>query len=916
MKPKKLVLSAFGSYAGTETLDLTRLGSKGLYLITGDTGAGKTTIFDAITFALYGEPSGEIRDTKMLRSKYASDAPTFVELTFDYGGKEYKVRRMPEYSRPKLHGTGETRQKAEAELVLPDGSRITRYTEVTKEITRIIGLDKSRFTKISMIAQGEFMKLLTASTDERTEIFRKIFDTSKYEQLQDLLKRDMLDSFKKYKSLCDDAQRLLEMSEADFADEVVLPMDGAIALSVSQRLAAEAMEDEKAIEAIDRQSARVQAESARLNQCCGKAKSAAEAARRMEEELRFAAENRPQLESLDLEVKDLESDEYEAHIDELRLRLSAISSRLPKYDRLEEMEDSARLLHKKIQSENNNIGLKENTIAQTRAKVEEAEIELEVLKNTESEAYQIRTDIQRLTDRTRELENLKKGFEDMDRLFKTSKSAMDEYLLMADRMDKAQNRYAELNRRFMDAQAGIMARGLRDGIPCPVCGSLEHPSPAIIAENDICEDAVNLAQADFEAARAAAAAVGRKAQAAEAAANAKCDAVKTVAESLLGITDLTQARNAALQEADALSKQRQALSKRQIEAEKQLKLKTKLEAELPAVRRRQEEAVSALNDARVILAKLQEEERASTNGIAELRAELEYQSKALAVAAVAQLEGDISGAISRRSEVRRRYDLLAEKINAAVSRAQALEGQAKAEGNADIPALEKSIAENDAMLAGLTSSREAAAVRLYKRRNASAKLKALSVGLDAAIKKYVTSKVLSDTANGELKGKEKIRFETYVQMAYFDRIIARANTRLMSMTRGQYELKRATGENRNGKSGLELAVWDHYSGSTRSTKSLSGGESFMASLALALGMSDEIQSSSGGIRLDSMFVDEGFGSLDDESLSKAVEALSQLTEGNRIVGIISHVAALKERIDRRIVVKKDPWAGSHAEIVV
>ena len=215
----------------------------------------------------------------------------------------------------------------------------------------------------------------------------------------------------------------------------------------------------------------------------------------------------------------------------------------------------------------------------------------------------------------------------------------------------------------------------------------------------------------------------------------------------------------------------------------------------------------------------------------------------------------------------------------------------------------------------LTDKRDGVNVRLSTNQSALEKIEALSASIQELEEKYTQVKALSDTANGLLSGKEKIMLETYIQMTYFDRIIARANTRLMIMSSGQYELKRRKSGGRQRQIGLDLDVIDHYNGTERDVRSLSGGESFKASLSLALGLSDEIQSSSGGVRLDTMFVDEGFGSLDEESLSQAMRALYSLADGNRLVGIISHVSELKEKIEKQIVVKKKKSGGSTAEII-
>ena len=647
MRPLRLTLSAFGPYAAETTLDLEKLGKGGLYLITGDTGAGKTTIFDAITYALYDHSSSGIREGSMLRCKYADDkTPTFVELEFEVHGVRYTVRRNPEYQRPKARGEGMTTEKADATLTYPDTRPpVTKAKDVTAAVQEIIGLDYNQFSQIVLIAQGQFTKLLNASTEERSRIFRKLFRTQRYAQLQ-------------------------------------------------ERLQAEAS-------ALNQQRT---AQNAKLDSLLGG--------------LQFSPED-PDAEALRALCAQTVPETALALLDALTARQAA--------------------------------ALEETSTA---------------LQATEAQ------------------------------------------------LDKVQQ------------QLGAAAQAQR----------LAQQLAARQAELAAAKPALDAARAE----------AGRHAGDA-----AQLDALTA---------QVTQAQS-ALAAYDALEGQ-----------------------------------------------------------IAERRAALPYPRRADAQAALDKLEADRRALRTGMDTAQRKLKQAEQAVAAAEAAVEALTAQQTA-AQKELPA--RSAEELTAQQTALTAARETLRSRekqlsaqLLPNRKTAAQYRAAAEARQTLESRWQWVSALGATAGGTLTSKQKIKLEAYIQMNYLDRILRYANTRLMQMTAGQYELERIGAENQRSQSGLDLGVIDHYNGTRRSVKTLSGGESFKASLALALGLSDEVQSSAGGIRLDTLFLDEGFGSLDEESLELAIRVLSGLTEGDRLVGIISHVGALKDRIDRQVVVHKARTGGSTVELRV
>lgn len=921
MRPLKLTLSAFGPYAGRTVLELDRLGSRGLYLITGDTGAGKTTVFDAITYALYGEASGANREPSMFRSKYASpETPTEVELVFSYAGKTYTVKRNPAYERPKTRGEGTTTQNAAAELALPDGRVLTKQSEVDEAIRGIMGIDRGQFLQIAMIAQGDFLKLLLASTDERKKIFRQLFGTGLYSELQDRLKREVAalsgeceaarQSIRQYVDgiVCGDADVL--GPEIRKAKEGKLPVAETVAL-LGQLLAQDDARDAELQAEIDAAGLELEEVSARL----GKVEAREQAELALARERQALADDTAEREKRAAAFKAEEAKTPEQ--ERLAKEAAQLEAEYPRYDELTGLARELAALDRSVTAQAEQLETARTEYAADEKTLAARRAECETLSDADAEEIRLAGQKEKAEEKRTKLAELAAALKSAREAEALRVRLKDEYLRARGASERASAEYDAMNRAFLDAQAGILAETLTEGSPCPVCGALSHPCPAHKAAGAPTEAELKEKKASADTARADAEEKSVACGKADTAARAQADGVaKQVGALWEGL---------APEEADRLLPAEETAVRREIAAlgdalaaahARVLRRKT-LTAQLPT----DEAALKEKKDALDALAAQLEGAKASlaekAGQLAQTRAGLRFGSKAEAETRVRELTETVR---RMKDDLEKAQEALHASDNSIAGHRAAiaqLTEQLSAACDVDKAA---ETARKDA-LAGKRRAATDAALALTARRSANRSaldgICARSGDLNRLEQRLVWLKALSATANGTLSGKEKVMLETYVQMTYFDRIIARANTRFMVMSGGQYELKRRReAENNRSQSGLDLDVIDHYNGSERSVKTLSGGESFKASLSLALGLSDEIQASAGGVRLDTMFVDEGFGSLDPESLDQAMAALLGLADGNRLIGIISHVAELKDRIDRQIVVTKDRSGGSQASIVM
>ena len=1232
MRPQVLIVSAFGPYAGEITIDFERLGTQGLYLITGDTGAGKTSIFDAITFALYGEASGEVRDPQMFRSKYAkAEIKTYVELTFCYRGEKYRVKRNPEYQRPKGRGTGLTFQKAEAELeYLSDSSRpiVSKSKDVTRAVTEILGLDYRQFTQIVMIAQGDFQKLLFADTATRKEIFRRIFHTEKFQQLQDALKAELSRQKEAYEDLRKGISQELSMAVCpngaiEEPEWNVLKRNGfdgqtlrAIELiegflsageekyqmlkkeeeelSCKQRTLAvyeeklqryketceSVKEKEKLLETLlpkvikaqeffneqvnkqprqkeleakkhrlqqDKQLCEaVQSEEKKLIQVKNELKEKEEKQCRQSEERKKQTqcieEMNRQLELLKdcevaysqalLQMKQIEKQkneweeiqkqklEVEETICELQRSIQSVfDQRKQQEEQIKACEIEIEKLSEAGREEQRCQSLVEDRkhqLEQYQTSYAEYKSTCDCKKKKEQSIIQQKEQLDKLNEMIQKKEQLCEELKDCDVLLEQKKAQIKENDYRLEELtkfekqlkeEKEQDRiHTELQKKckiyiasyescqsewkqawtcYLNAQAGILAEGLEEGKPCPVCGSVHHPVLAANNLQTVSREELDEMQKKTDEAQ-------RKAEKASAAAQASYaqlqklrqtmfdeitkwlkgeevifESIKTCdqAEELLkkSFKQLCQKKEQLLTQKTSLEqqsttyhclttelvnakeKQQFAVSQLQKEKENYAVLtdkaasmkksldqiaadKNETEKEVFLTKQLQQAKEALLQASKMIsyarslrekedelkknkenLLQKEQEQRTNLDGmlgklditkiqIEKLKKEVEsdfaiaklYEDKKEQVnrlrteaekkdlmqkellqeqtkkekadEAFRQLELLIAEERAtnqeRENSLRQKYDslqahnaqwdgqsaqelclCLQEQMKRIESEQQQIEQIYQAAQKemhslkADEQILRNSIEEGKKQILSILednggtmpdeelvkkeqeelsikkeiTSQECRTCFAENEKNRAVLLgvKKHQTVMQETEKKYVWVRELSNTANGQVTGKPKIELETYVQMAYFERILRRANVRLMTMSQGQYELKRREdAENKKEKAGLDLNVIDHYNGSERSVRTLSGGESFQAALSLALGLSDEIQSIAGGIQIDTMFVDEGFGSLDEATLSQALKALANLADKNRMVGIISHVAELKDSINKKILVTK------------
>lgn len=920
MRPIKLTISAFGPYAGETILDMDLLGNKGLYLIAGDTGAGKTTIFDAITFALYGAPSGDNRDASMLRSKYAAlETPTFVELIFIYGGKEYRLRRNPEYTRLNKKGDGTTLAKADAELIYPDGRIESKSRDVTQAITELMGIDRNQFTQIAMIAQGDFLKLLLAPTEDRKKIFRQIFKTGLYAVLQERLKQESAElgrecerlnaSIKQYINGITFKEDHVFNLELDKAKEGMLTLEETVELIEKIIL----QDKEESVSYKEKQEF-IEKSLREITAALTKAEEMEKAKSELEKAVKELADKEPLKEKLAAILANEEK--KRSHINLLVDEIITAKNKLSQY---EELEEKSRLLGTLERQKENSERLREEKsilLGNKKNEKTDAKQELGLLKDVGLEKEKLLNQQKSLLDRGTQVNSLNSSIIRFNALCESLILKQEEYIEAKNLAQSFNGIYQTMNQAFLDGQAGILASNLEEGLPCPVCGSKEHPTPAAITEGAPTEAELKTAKEKQATSEAKASQLSVDAGNLKGQKDSQEEDIKKKCKDIFEITDILESSSKIDREVADITLKLGELSEKIKGEEVKAGRKKELEELYPRLEKEVEDLEVALS--------LEEKNHISILGdiknIAEaknkLSSALKFENREIANENILKLETEkreMEKAIEDAQKAFSNYELDISKLRGSISAYTSKDKDYKA---VDIEAIRKKEEEFKEEKNRISTLITQGGGRQDNNNTALRKIKDQSGNLAEEEKKWTWMKALSNTANGNVSGKEKIMLETYIQMNYFERIIARANTRFMVMSGGQYELKRRVeAENNRSQSGLELDIIDHYNGSERSVKTLSGGESFKASLSLALGLSDEIQSSAGGVQLDTMFVDEGFGSLDDESLQQAMKVLLGLTEGNRLVGIISHVGDLKDKIDKQILVKKEKSGGSSLEII-
>lgn len=919
MKPLKLTMSAFGSYAGKNVIDFTGQ-QQGIFLITGDTGAGKTTIFDAITYALYNQTSGGERNGNMMRSQYAQpETETYVELEFLYRGQTYRVRRNPDYKITKTLKNGRIREQKvphSVELTLPDGTVFPEKKNATDaKIIEILGLTADQFSQIVMIAQGDFLKLLYTKSDERKMIFSKLFRTDIYWKIQENLRRKSMEMDERIqendRAFEQEKSRIIPLPESE-----ELPLDELV-----ERLR------ERLKDALKEQNLR-RANVEELNKKITKY-----------EEINklFVSQEKIRQTGKELEARQAESKERRQQIENARKADKVLVAEQQNLRQQQEVEQSAQAIAKMTETLANDQEMFESLKTQLQEveaikKREAADLQkkmlaleqsfpsYEALQNARSEEQQAKKVWEDLGKTSEEsfhkkeagIAALKEQQKRQEQVVEQTKKNWEQTSLSASESAK---HYEHMYEAFLKEQAGILAENLSAGCPCPVCGSTVHPDPAKLSDHAVTELEVeqakktraaaeekrDLAYLAFEAEKTE---KQKLAQAVE----------KEEADFVLAQTIAKQQRKEAEQNYVSLQKIAEQIREKLVypslaEAKKQYAAMQKAleaaEQEIERKRRKVSELAEAMNTLKG--QKLAEEENQKTAKKLAVKTEKEYAKLLEKSGFVSEETYHLAILPERsRSKLEREEKEYESQCLRQQSEQKLLEKQVSGKTYTDTTELNEQLkAEKQAL-----KEAEKTYMELHTAyENDRSVLQNCAVYLEKGKKLESEDQViksLSKTANGRLSGSAKIDFETYIQRQYFKQIIHEANKRLLTMSNHQFilKLKEEANTGRKTNEGLDLSVYSLVTDSERDVKTLSGGESFLAALAMALGLSDIVERSAGAIHPDMMFIDEGFGSLDAQSRQQAIEVLGELAGDSRMVGIISHVTELKEQIDHKLVVSR------------
>lgn len=846
MRLKKLIMQAFGPFKDKVVIDFEKDKiDKGLLLITGDTGAGKTTIFDAICYALYGNTSGDTREANSLRSDWASnDMDTYVDLEFYYKNKLYEIKRSPEYTRKKKNGIGETKQVATSEANI-NGKIITKLTDVNKEIESLIGLDYKQFRQVAMLSQGEFSKFLLAPSLEKTTIFRKIFNTEFYDLLQNKLKSNMLskkDEIEKIKDKIETERKNLESIINIYGlsnDETINILTKEI-----QNKSDEVILAKKERDKVNDEKTKLSTEISNIN--------------KMNKNILIYEDVNHKLDELIKNNSDInkEKEKYNYNVN-IATYITNI---------LDKLTSSNKLLSDKKEKYNQN----KKDLESKQKEYNEKENYFQKIENYVEYTDKLNTEINYLINKNKDYDNYISKVSELELVKKEYKSLVNEY-------QKQESLYENMRMKYYLNISVEIAETLKDGEECPVCGSKEHPRLATEVEcnytkEDIEECEKNLKKIDNS----------RKLK------EASIEQINKIIKEFnfkenINIVEEKNKNN------ELLNQKKKEKEKLDIEFREISSIKQKLSSMIKSL----ESSINIFKDDIESLEKdIKEYNVKLDNLYSENNTNYEdYQNNKLDKYELNSLKSRINNYDSCKKEYESTIKLLESEVR----------------GKKVIDVKEKESQLNE--LIELYSKYD----NLYISLNATLeKLKLSTSNIKDYLKdnkevqdEYNVIKLLSDTANGTLTGKQRITFENYVQSYFMQSVLVEANKRLIKMTDSRYELKRKETETKlNVKTGLDFSIFDSYTGKERDVASLSGGEKFKASLALALGLSDTISNTHGGIRIDSLFIDEGFGSLDTESLNQALNILTDLSSNDKLIGVISHVTELIGRIDNKIIVNK------------
>ncbi len=921
MRPIKLSISAFGSYSVPTEIDFSQFGDHGLYLVAGDTGAGKTAIFDAITFALYGEASTAGRSQEMLRSQYAAESQeTYVALDFEFRGSRYYIVRNPAYDHEQVNENETVRiihHPAQAELRGTDGFLVRGVAEVNRAVYDLLGLDVHQFTQIVMIAQGRFQELLTADTESRSRIFRQLFQTEPYHMIEEKLRGEETNLRRQIKERRHDvgkAVAVLSCSEkSPYANELARlkqfgdKADPAQSVVLTQWIleedASELQNKEKEINVVDDRITRLNSRISRGEQVLQIFDHLKQAASRIPELTGKRDASKASLDEMTTQVEVTRMNILRKKADETERSMSKFLELTRMEELAQECSAQAEEFTRKADALDEKIEVLQGDLRNHVLAAEELRGSDSDLKYEEDKLREVRRGIVTYNRAKERYQSYREAERSYEELIETLKQEND-------RFNRVSEEYHAILGAYLAGQAGILAETLIDGRPCPVCGSLDHPKRAVKSIGTPDEDRVREAEAIMNNARDAAELGARHAHAAKERIEIERKEAETAFQDaqMPGLTaDTVNTLNSRIN----LFKMAAEESEQRIAGyrEKAAKLE-ELNSQMPKIRKQIEDLVNEQNSCRQQGETLRQKAEYEAASAARMRSEFPYEKEETARIQLRTMREQIETYDRTVAERKEQYEADQKALEKAeAGRDEVMKtleengATTQSEKEAELAMRRAELQDAKQTLFKLRQEKDDLSLRIGLNRQSLKELDTLSQELQEAVARREWISRLADTADSNLKNKEKLTLEEYVQTAYFDRIIDRANQRLHYLSDGQYALIRSRAQSTDSHDALELNVADRYTGKERSVRSLSGGESFLASLALALGLSDEVQNQT-GIEIDTMFIDEGFGTLDAETIRIAIRVLERLSGEHRLVGIISHVEDLRERIHNQIIVTK------------
>ena len=878
MKPLKIKISAFGPYKNCIDIDFEKLGESGIFLITGDTGAGKTTIFDSISFALFGEVSGSNRPVPSVRSDFAdNDTETFVELEFTHKNKKYKIRRNPAYERTKKRGEGTTKTSADASLEYDD-KVISGTKNVDIKIEEILGINSKQFKQISMLAQGEFLKILFAESKDRTEIFRRIFDTDIYNQIAKRLA---------------DKTRIAKAELEQLKDYFAINSSNIVWKDGIQSVQPKDVNELFIQEILEKLQQEIKINSEQFEKCQEQISKQSDENSKMEKEIMAQKDKNDKIDrcqKLQEEQKVLQEKQEDIKQKEILIQKSQeiINKILPKEDKKKELEKEISQKQKVLQDISEKIELgkkKEEKFKQILELIEIIKVQFQKYSELKDGKTELEDKIKKLQVIIKEQENKKIASENAQKL--------------EAEWEKLSTEVLEKEKEFFREQAGILAEKLKENEPCPVCGSLHHPNLAIKSKSVLTKEELdNLKEKEEKSRKILTDATNKVTEI-----NSK---IETLIKEFGEKPDVELYNKKYLEISEELEKAYNQLN----DNYKQIMLKD-IVIESFEYDIFKEKMTNKISKEREEFLKLQTQQEENKKQIDELlqkqeKAQNDYQNTLKELGF--ENEEQYKKSVLNNSQIEifsKEIEKYKTDVTINATKLEEIQKEIKGFEKVDLTAKIQEFNNKKQELENMRRQ-QMEYHRIFENNNRIlVDLQTNSKKLDSKIKEFTMVEDLSKIANGTVYGKRRIEFEQFVQASYFDMVIIEANKRLLKMTDNRFLLVRKESSERvSDKIGLELEVIDNYNGKRRDVKSLSGGEAFKAALSLALGLSDVIQSYSGGIVVDTMFIDEGFGSLDTESREQAINTLNQLTDNHKLIGIISHVTELKERIDKKVIVTK------------